>query len=471
MAVLQQDAEEFQLCLSLAMSRSYAARCKDGERICVMVPLHDMANHGGSANVSFACTAHGCVTTMSPLRSASWWGEGSHDTSQGRLQAFALQLRYTHSGPQQVTSPAYCRGSWSHVYTAKCAIPAGTEIMITYGTTKSNLALLSMYGFCCSGNLADRLNLQRPDQHDRWGLTSRLATDLALLDATALQALARCAVAAGAPDPVGTRCTTHAAANNDCAASADGTEQKVEASSITNARAADASATALAEWWGASREGLQQAIGAPDALHAALAAGLDLCEVTLSEAHDFFAAAFGCLSSAPPHTPREGSDGAQSPTGSATTTAAAPDCSADVPAPSARPLASATHSHSVLAASPRTDASTRDMLRGVGLDADCARHRRLLCGALSVMGALQLDNDNTDEVAVLSAVETILDRELHAYSTSVAQDRKLFGQAPSLMQSTAIAARLERKQLMESALAFAFAYRQLSLEPGLAVCV
>lgn len=43
------------------MSRSYSADL-DGERVCLMVPLHDMANHGTAPNVSFSCARDGYAT-------------------------------------------------------------------------------------------------------------------------------------------------------------------------------------------------------------------------------------------------------------------------------------------------------------------------------------------------------------------------------------------------------------------------
>jgi hypothetical protein len=88
-----------------------------------------------------------------------------------------------------------CRDSWSHVYTAKCVIPEGAELTITYGASKGNLALLSMYGFCLPGNLADRINLRATDQQEHWGLTNSTAADLHLIDPTAEKALAFCVAA------------------------------------------------------------------------------------------------------------------------------------------------------------------------------------------------------------------------------------------------------------------------------------
>jgi hypothetical protein len=49
------------------MSRSYTAQIDEGERICLMVPMHDMANHG-RPNLSFS---HVTVRACAPDQSES----------------------------------------------------------------------------------------------------------------------------------------------------------------------------------------------------------------------------------------------------------------------------------------------------------------------------------------------------------------------------------------------------------------
>jgi hypothetical protein len=59
-------------------------------------------------------------------------------------------------------------------------------------------------------------------------------------------------------------------------------------------------------------------------------------------------------------------------------------------------------------------------------------------------------------------IQAALDRELHGYSTSIGQDQTLLLEAQTLIERTVLEARLERKLVLQQALAFAHTYRDLS---------
>jgi hypothetical protein len=132
---------DFEWALSLVASRCYMLVDRSGGRYACMAPVHDLANH----------------------------------RVIGNNLMFVLE--------RSASEPAHC-------YTSTSDISAGSELCICYGRDKCNALLLSSYGFCIEGNLADRVTL---GQRSRWGDFNCIERDVQWLDAHAWQLCRRTA--------------------------------------------------------------------------------------------------------------------------------------------------------------------------------------------------------------------------------------------------------------------------------------
>lgn len=126
----------------IVSSRSFSLSDCNGSRFACLIPLADYANHAIEPNASFQLSSTPCV----------------HHSKQ-------------------------CP---SHVLCTKRPLSRGEEVLLNYGDSKCNLMLLSSYGFCTPGNLADRLLLG----HLRaWGDHNSIADDITHVDQVMQQAL------------------------------------------------------------------------------------------------------------------------------------------------------------------------------------------------------------------------------------------------------------------------------------------
>lgn len=119
----------------IVSSRSFCLSDRDGNRLICTVPVADFANHSTNPNTSF-------VLSSLPCRD--------------------------HGG--------FCA---SHVLQTRRPVTIGEEVLLNYGINKSNVLLLSCYGFCLPGNLADRLPL---GQRGTWGDHNDILEDLKYVD-------------------------------------------------------------------------------------------------------------------------------------------------------------------------------------------------------------------------------------------------------------------------------------------------
>lgn len=136
------DRALFDWAATMVSSRAFCLVDSTGRRLVCMAPLHDLANH--------------CVHRRNV---------------QFELQAMA-------------SGGASCGAA--HCLVARTRISAGEELFLSYGADKSNLLLLSEYGFVAPGNLSDRV---AAGALERWIDFSDLTRDLGLLDARMWHAL------------------------------------------------------------------------------------------------------------------------------------------------------------------------------------------------------------------------------------------------------------------------------------------
>eukprot|EP00892_Ulva_mutabilis_P002395 jgi/Ulvmu1/12156/UM085_0020.1 len=134
----------FEWAYMIVSSRSFSLSDCDGNRFACLVPLADSANHSTEPNASFLLSTTTCTQHARPCA--------------------------------------------SHVVRTQRPMKRGEEILLNYGSDKCNTLLLSHYGFCTEGNLADRLAL---GQCGTWGDHNDIHKDLKFLDSVMQRALVR----------------------------------------------------------------------------------------------------------------------------------------------------------------------------------------------------------------------------------------------------------------------------------------